>query len=113
MTRAHNGGLASLALALLVGLSAGLGGLACQIPNPDHCVNKSFDGDAWCAENVEGTAFCSPCESAEHGCVGERPTQSSCPEYTAPAGTDEAETGDAGTDGGTSDAGETSGDETG
>ena len=55
---------------------------ACRISNEDHCVHKALEADAWCAENVEGRPFCSPCEAEQHGCVAERPDTADCPEYT-------------------------------
>jgi hypothetical protein len=71
--------LAVLAVfATLVGLTLGV---ACRISNEDHCVHKAIDSDAWCAEEVPGKPFCSPCEAAEHGCVAARPDDEDCPEY--------------------------------
>lgn len=64
-----------LALAALAGLAA------CRLPNPDHCVHKSVDGDAWCAAEVPERPFCSPCASERHGCVAERPDPDQCPAY--------------------------------
>lgn len=65
---------------VVLGLVLGLGG-ACRISNEDHCVHKALDADAWCAENVPDTKFCSPCEADEHGCVADRPGDD-CPAYT-------------------------------
>lgn len=64
----------SFALGLVLG--------ACRISNEDHCVHKAIEADAWCAENVEGRPFCSPCAADEHGCVAERPDSEDCPAYT-------------------------------
>lgn len=76
-------------------LTAALGlalGLACRISNEDHCVHKDLDADAWCADNVPGRGFCSPCEADQHGCVAARPDD--CPDYTPDAtGTTAATTG--------------------
>jgi len=63
---------------VLAGLTLGL---ACRISNEDHCVHKSIDSDAWCAQSVPGQPFCSPCEAVDHGCVAARPDDEACPEY--------------------------------
>ncbi len=69
----------ALALAGLLGLVLGL---ACHVSNDDHCVHKAIDSDAWCAENVAGRGYCSPCVAEQHGCVAERPDAAECPDYT-------------------------------
>lgn len=76
-------------LALVLGLALG----ACRISNEDHCVHKSIDADAWCADNVEGRPFCSPCASSSHGCVAERPDDADCPAYLPDDEADPASTG--------------------
>ncbi len=68
----------TLGLAALLGLALGL---ACRVSNEDHCVHKSLDSDAWCAEAVPGKPFCSPCEAVDHGCVAARPNDDDCPAY--------------------------------
>ncbi|EDM75280.1 hypothetical protein PPSIR1_41279 [Plesiocystis pacifica SIR-1] len=68
-----------------LGLGAGLLGPSCVLPNPDHCLHKAVDTNAWCAEQDAERPYCSPCAGDHHGCVAEEPTQSSCPEYSAPA----------------------------
>lgn len=66
-------------------LLAGLAGLvllaACRLPNPEHCVHKHVDSDAWCAAHVEGRPFCSPCVAEGHGCVADAPDEAACPAY--------------------------------
>ncbi len=69
----------ALALAGLLGLVLGRAG---HISNEDHCVHKALDSDAWCAENVAGRGYCSPCAAEQHGCVAERPNAAECPAYT-------------------------------
>lgn len=61
-----------LAMALLAG---------CRLPNPDHCVHKHVDSDAWCARNAPDRPYCSPCVEEEHGCVAARPDPDECPAY--------------------------------
>jgi hypothetical protein len=63
----------------------GLAG-ACRISNDDHCVHKDLDGDAWCAREVPGRPFCSPCAADRHGCVAAPPDD-------CPADEDDASTG--------------------
>ena len=70
-------------LALVLGFGSGFVAAACTLPNPDHCLHRSADGNAWCAENQPELPFCSPCAGENHGCVAEAPTSSECPEYTA------------------------------
>jgi hypothetical protein len=77
---------------LLAALGLGLTLGACRISNEDHCVHKALEADAWCAENVDGRPFCSPCEADEHGCVAEQPDPGDCPAYTPDSASD---TGDA------------------
>jgi hypothetical protein len=55
---------------------------ACEVSNEDHCVHKAIESDAWCADEVPGKPFCSPCAAAEHGCVAEQPSAASCPRYS-------------------------------
>lgn len=62
-----------LALLLLV--------LACEVSNEDHCVHKAIESDAWCAAEVPGKPFCSPCVAEQHGCVAKQPSEASCPRY--------------------------------
>jgi hypothetical protein len=57
-------------------------GLACEVSNEDHCVHKAIEADAWCAAEVPGKPFCSPCVAEQHGCVAEQPTAATCPRYT-------------------------------
>lgn len=81
-----------------LGLALALAG-ACRISNEDHCVHKALEADAWCAENVAGRPFCSPCEADQHGCVAEQPDDADCPGYTPDSyhPTDSGETGATGT----------------
>lgn len=65
-------------LGLLLGVVLGL---ACEVSNEDHCVHKAIESDAWCAAEVPGNPFCSPCVAEQHGCVAEQPTAASCPRY--------------------------------
>ncbi|PCC68113.1 hypothetical protein SAMN02745121_04542 [Nannocystis exedens] len=67
---------------------------ACRIPNPDHCVHKDVDSDAWCAENSPARPFCSPCEAEGHGCVAAAPDPEACPAYEPDGtGTTDSSTG--------------------
>lgn len=59
-----------------------VGGPGCEVSNDDHCVHRAIESDAWCASEVPGKPFCSPCAAAEHGCVAEQPSPASCPRYT-------------------------------
>lgn len=77
-------------LATFVGLTLGF---ACRISNEDHCVHKAIDSDAWCAEEVPGKPFCSPCEAVDHGCVATRPDDADCPAYTPDASSGGGESG--------------------
>lgn len=92
--------------ALLLGAVVGVVGLpACLLPNPDHCIHKAPDANAWCASVYDDRPYCSPCAAENNGCVAEEPTETSCPSYTAPpldTGTD-TDTGEdeTGTDTGT------------
>jgi hypothetical protein len=72
---------------ILAALGLGLVTGACRISNEDHCVHKALDADAWCADNVEGRPYCSPCEAADHGCVADQPDADDCPAYTPDTGT--------------------------
>lgn len=58
---------------------------ACRLPNPDHCVHKAVDSDAWCAENVPARPHCSPCAHDDHGCVAAPPDPEDCPTYAPDA----------------------------
>ena len=102
-------------LSLALGLGLALGGASCILPNPDHCLHKAVDTNAWCAEAHPDRPWCSPCEATHNGCVAEEPSPESCPEYSAspPADTgtdsDSDSDSDSGTDTGTnSDSGTTS-----
>ena len=61
---------------------------ACRLPNPDHCVHKDVDSDAWCAENTPARPHCSPCASEDHGCVATPPGPDDCPTYSPDAASD-------------------------
>lgn len=65
-----------LAAAALAGGALG----ACRDINPDHCLHKAEDADAWCSVNTTGTPFCSPCVADNHGCVADPPGEDGCPE---------------------------------
>lgn len=54
---------------------------ACRLPNPDHCVHKHVDSDAWCARDQPERPFCSPCAEERHGCVAAAPAEDECPAY--------------------------------
>lgn len=56
--------------------------LGCEVSNEDHCVHKAIESDAWCAAEVPGKPFCSPCAAEQHGCVATQPSAASCPRYT-------------------------------
>lgn len=69
-------------------LGLGLGLVAaCTLPNPDHCLHRAADADAWCAQADSARPYCSPCASEHHGCVAELPLE--CPTYS-PAPSDES-----------------------
>lgn len=72
-------------LALVLGLALGL---ACHVSNDDHCVHKAIESDAWCAENVPGRPYCSPCVADLHGCVAAPPDADECPAYTPDGASD-------------------------
>lgn len=77
-------GAVTRGLGLLLGLSLGLSPtLACEVSNEDHCLHRAIESDAWCAAEVPGKPFCSPCVAEEHGCVAEQPSKASCPRYEA------------------------------
>lgn len=71
--------LASLVLALGLGLGASSLITACQVINPDHCANQALPGNVWCKNLSKSTPFCSPCVSAFHGCVAFEPV--GCGDY--------------------------------
>lgn len=73
---------------------------ACTLPNPDHCLHRSADANAWCAENEPGLAYCSPCSAEHHGCVAESPTAAECPEYSAEPIESDSDSADSGSDSG-------------
>ena len=60
---------------------------ACRIPNPDHCVHRHIDSDAWCAETSPERPYCSPCAAEHHGCVDAPPDAEECPAYAPDTGT--------------------------
>lgn len=98
-------------VATCLGFCAALfAGQACTVPNPDHCLHKDFDSNAWCAENQEGRPYCSPCEGENNGCVATEPTESECPSYSVPPADEGTETGtDGGSESDTGDGGGTDG----
>lgn len=57
-------------------------GPACEVSNEDHCIHKAIEADAWCAAEVPGQPFCSPCVAEQHGCVATQPTAATCKRYT-------------------------------
>lgn len=67
---------------LSLAFGCGLAFAACTLPNPDHCLHRSADANAWCAEHQPTRPFCSPCAAENYGCVAESPSSSECPEYT-------------------------------
>ncbi len=81
MNRADTTQLAGWAL-MLFGLST------CKVRNLDHCLHKQADSNAWCAQEYDARRYCSPCESANHGCVAQEPTNEICPDYSG-GGSDE------------------------
>jgi hypothetical protein len=89
---------------LLFAFGSGLAFAACTLPNPDHCLHRSADANAWCAEHEPTRPFCSPCVAENHGCVTESPTPAECPEYTAEPV--ESESGSESTDADTTDTNE-------
>lgn len=66
-----------------IAFAAGLLAAACTLPNPDHCLHRSADANAWCAEHEPERPYCSPCAGDHHGCVAESPIPAECPEYSA------------------------------
>ncbi|HFE46153.1 MAG TPA: hypothetical protein ENJ18_11780 [Nannocystis exedens] len=52
---------------------------ACRSENPNHCLHKAEDADAWCSIEHTGLPYCSPCEAKMNGCVAEPPTAELCP----------------------------------
>jgi hypothetical protein len=92
--------VARVVLLLSLAFGSGLAAAACVLPNPEHCLHRSADGNAWCAEHEPGLPFCSPCAAENHGCVAEAPTAAECPEYTAEPVESESDTdtGDMGSD---------------
>lgn len=72
-----------IVLSFSVAFAGALAFAACTLPNPDHCLHRSADANAWCAEHEPDRPFCSPCAGENHGCVAEAPTLAECPEYTA------------------------------
>ena len=56
-------------------------GPACEVSNEDHCLHKAIEADAWCAAEVPGQPFCSPCVAEQHGCVATQPNAATCPRY--------------------------------
>jgi len=88
-------GAVTRGLGLLLGVNLGLAlllGLACEVSNEDHCVHRAIESDAWCAAEVPGKPFCSPCVAEEHGCVAEQPSKASCPRYEADSASTTAST---------------------
>ncbi|MCY1054402.1 hypothetical protein [Nannocystis sp. SCPEA4] len=59
----------------------------CRIPNPDHCVHRDVDSDAWCAEHSPARPYCSPCAAEAHGCVKTLAEVEACPAYEPDDGT--------------------------
>ncbi|MBK6916027.1 MAG: hypothetical protein IPH07_01375 [Deltaproteobacteria bacterium] len=85
-------------LAAAAALGAVLG-MACRIPNPEHCSNQDRPGSEYCVSINPATPYCSPCHSKYHGCLPFPPT--SCDGFA---------TGDSGGDGdGSSSSGTTGG----
>lgn len=65
-----------------VGMALALGvvlGLACKIPDPDHCANQSEPANAWCNAHYNSKSYCSPCIADNNGCVEFEPF--SCADY--------------------------------
>ncbi len=52
---------------------------ACRSKNPDHCLHKAEDADAWCSIQHTGLPYCSPCEAELNGCVAKPPDPELCP----------------------------------
>lgn len=74
-----------LPLALGTGLFAA--GPGCELPNPDHCINRSNDANAWCAQRDPAFPVCSPCYELNAGCVAREPSKARCPPYSQPTST--------------------------
>lgn len=102
--------LGSLPLGFVLGLAAAGLAQACTLPNPDHCLHRAIDSNAWCAGQDAERPFCSPCAADFNGCVAEEPTPESCPSYSAPAPDTGSDSGtDDETDGGDESGGQTEG----
>ena len=86
----------SVLLGLTLGTAAG-STQGCVVPNPDHCLHRAIDANAWCAETFDDRGFCSPCEAENFGCVGAEPTAQECPSYSPAAPSGGSDTGTAGT----------------
>jgi hypothetical protein len=89
MTRAL---LVGLVLGATLGITHG-----CVVPNPDHCLHRAIDANAWCAETFDDRTFCSPCVGDNFGCVGTEPTAEECPSYSPSAPSGGSDTGTTGT----------------
>lgn len=83
---------------LSLAFGSGLAFAACTLPNPDHCLHRSADANAWCAEHEPALPFCSPCAAENHGCVADSPTSAECPEYSAEPLESESDTDGDGSD---------------
>lgn len=68
----------------LLGLACGLVlAQSCRIADPEHCLHKASQPDAWCAETWPEAPYCSPClASSDHnGCVPAQPDPDVRPDY--------------------------------
>lgn len=130
----------SLGGLLLAALLVTGGPIGCIVANPNHCVNRDADGNAWCKALDSEKPFCNPCSGVNDGCQGTEPQLSNprgenyCFDYVSPGTTSGApptsDSGDVGTstdgdssggdssgggatDGGATDGGSTGGDSSG
>lgn len=66
---------------------------ACRTENPDHCLHKAEDADAWCTIEHTGVPYCSPCEAEMNGCVAKPPTPEVCALVGSSSGSSASSTG--------------------
>ncbi len=67
---------------------------ACRTQNPDHCLHRAEDADAWCSIEHTGVPYCSPCEAEMNGCVAEPPTPEVCALVGSSSSSSASSTGD-------------------
>lgn len=92
----------------------------CIVANPNHCVNRDADGNAWCKAQDAEKPFCNPCSGVNDGCQDTEPQLSNprgenyCFDYVSPGTTSGAPpTTDSGDDGSSTDGDSSGGDSSG